>query len=831
MKNVFNFSIHSMVAMFIFFYTTSNLNAQIIITSEDFPSATGTFIVTEDDTVDTVEVDLGYPGENQVWRLELSFPAEFSHQLLVDRLETNFADTFPSSNLVSLYAGKLGYLIHSYYFDNTEGVFYTYQLNSKGSFVVQGIGFERSIVNFGGFKFSYSGPVDISPDMLLFNFPLEYSDSCQAVSNFSVKIDTILLGNHAELMADVRDSTFSIVDGWGTLILPTNSYECLRVKSYITLWENLYANGVLFRSQKTRTINYTWITQNYGIVARVISHSDVMDDNFKFAKQISCLFKFNPEIQFSIGDTIGAPGDTLELPIFITDATGLNICDIKMKLNYNTNILSNVEVNTSGSLCELWTKNYFASDSGLAIELSGSSSLGESGTLCYLKFIVNSGALHDENTVLEIKDVEFLEKGPKIKTNPGKLTVKYFYDVMGSINYYSTNQSISDVELNMSSHKCNTDANGQFIFRAIPQGEYELKPSKTNELKNSISPFDASMILRFVVGLDTLSPYQKVAADVTGNGQVSALDASQILRYVVGIINEFPVAEDWRFIPEHFDINDTNWSIAPDRIRYAPLETDQQNQNFKGIIYGDVSGNWTFKNQMFDKAVCSVATVVISDTVISANNEFIVPIKIKSDEEILSVKIDMSFDSQRIIFKNIKNMKDFGECQSIYSEKNGNLHIAIAAAQSLNFSKNGIQLTFSQRNPKSKLNTLIKLNHISLNENLIQADVLRDKLKLRTAPAIQFLLHQNYPNPFNSTTTILYEIPQNSHVKLLIYNTLGQLVKILADEDLERGEYNVQWDGKGYNEKVAPTGVYFYCLKSSSENVTHQIIQKMILIR
>jgi hypothetical protein len=70
-------------------------------------------------------------------------------------------------------------------------------------------------------------------------------------------------------------------------------------------------------------------------------------------------------------------------------------------------------------------------------------------------------------------------------------------------------------------------------------------------------------------------------------------------------------------------------------------------------------------------------------------------------------------------------------------------------------------------------------------------------------------LSQNYPNPFNPSTTIKYELPRAAQVKLIVYNTLGEIVTTLVNEQKPAGDYTVQFDGSGL-----ASGVYFYRLQA-----------------
>jgi hypothetical protein len=86
----------------------------------------------------------------------------------------------------------------------------------------------------------------------------------------------------------------------------------------------------------------------------------------------------------------------------------------------------------------------------------------------------------------------------------------------------------------------------------------------------------------------------------------------------------------------------------------------------------------------------------------------------------------------------------------------------------------------------------------------------------------EFTLYQNYPNPFNPVTTLRYSIPQNSNVKLVVYDILGKEVVTLVNEEKHGGTYELNW-----NAVNLPSGVYFYQLQAGSfvEN------KKMVLLK
>ena len=89
------------------------------------------------------------------------------------------------------------------------------------------------------------------------------------------------------------------------------------------------------------------------------------------------------------------------------------------------------------------------------------------------------------------------------------------------------------------------------------------------------------------------------------------------------------------------------------------------------------------------------------------------------------------------------------------------------------------------------------------------------------------VLHNNYPNPFNSGTTINYELSASSHVTLKIYNSLGQEIKALVNEEIPAGYYSVKWDGTNENGIKVNSGIFFYSLKTGTFTCT----KKMVLVK
>lgn len=94
-----------------------------------------------------------------------------------------------------------------------------------------------------------------------------------------------------------------------------------------------------------------------------------------------------------------------------------------------------------------------------------------------------------------------------------------------------------------------------------------------------------------------------------------------------------------------------------------------------------------------------------------------------------------------------------------------------------------------------------------------------------------FTLHSNYPNPFNPSTTIRYQIPQTSRVRLAIYNTLGELIRVLVDQTISSGSHEVTWNGKNDHHHMAASGIYILKMTGNDGRRQFTDSRKIILMK
>ena len=181
------------------------------------------------------------------------------------------------------------------------------------------------------------------------------------------------------------------------------------------------------------------------------------------------------------------------------------------------------------------------------------------------------------------------------------------HGVHGRIHYYSSDRGVPNVTVSLrgeTQDATQTSTAGDYGFDGVPPGTWELAAEKASDFGEGVTPLDAVYVLQAVANLRTLDASQRLACDVTGDGQLSALDAVRILQFSVGTMARLPVGDtcgsDWSFVPEPGPMQQRSVidpSVGPGtchdgKIMLEGLLDDAPDQDFRAILFGDCTGNW-----------------------------------------------------------------------------------------------------------------------------------------------------------------------------------------------------------------------------------------------
>ncbi|MBS4029081.1 MAG: T9SS type A sorting domain-containing protein [Ignavibacteriales bacterium] len=244
----------------LFLLAFANLFSQITINSSDIDTAIGYSKMFK--WSDTIAVNLGSSGENQVWDFSSMNLTRTQSQTVVEKNSTSFGNIFPTSN----YALKV---INQQQHDTS----YEFYQMTASNFLYTGF-VEKYQTNFNIAKYF--------PEFSLVNFPLNYNQSWNSTSKIkiapfyaSTNLDSVIIN------VKVKFKT----DGWGKLVTSSSSdsFNVLRLQHFDTLTIVGYRFGLVLYRDTLRTINYLFLSNNLGIIGEVASLDGETNPNFTTA--------------------------------------------------------------------------------------------------------------------------------------------------------------------------------------------------------------------------------------------------------------------------------------------------------------------------------------------------------------------------------------------------------------------------------------------------------------------------------------------------------------------------------------------------------------------
>lgn len=391
-------------------------------------------------------------------------------------------------------------------------------------------------------------------------------------------------------------------------------------------------------------------------------------------------------------------------------------------------------------------------------------------------------------------------------------------DVTGKVRYYDADSVRVDsvlMTLTPPGVSVLTDASGQFTFAdSLLSGVHTISPSKAGDSLNAVQGADALLILQktaFLLGTG-LTADQLFAGDVNSDGAVDNADAVGILRYLAFFNTNIGQTGAWRFNPDSVLV--TGAVTTPD---------------IKAYLIGDVQPSWG--RVAASKPVAPPVLVDISE-VAWKGERLALPVQAQGEEAVRSLLLSLRYDSAVFRYEGVR-LTEMGRDYMLVDNgrEKDRVHIALAGVPESGAEGTIFEILFRTREAADEGGPFLDVARLNL-ERLVVNDIPfpvgdGSALGVRRVPEV-FELSQNYPNPFNAQTQIRFALPEQTHVRLTIYNVLGQEVYTLVDEDLAPGYYTLAWDGITRGGAQVASGVYIYRINTSSGFTD---IRRMLLLK
>ena len=303
-------------------------------------------------------------------------------------------------------------------------------------------------------------------------------------------------------------------------------------------------------------------------------------------------------------------------------------------------------------------------------------------------------------------------------------------------------------------------------------------------LNGYVQAYDASLILKNVVGSYTFSPSQLLVGDVSANGTVTAYDASLILQYVVNIIQNFP--------------------------------------------------SELLKTQ--NTIVVPTTKLTIGAATVNLNDVFTIPVDLTDVGGLQSINLVIKYDPNYLSLISIDSILSLMNANFRIDSVQGEIHLAFAGTNEVYSDNRLLNLTFKALvNSTNLIKTPVSIMTFMGNETDLLSNTLSGMITINSTAGLNEINNQTnnnlsvYPNPSNGNTTISYLVANEKQaVKIEVVNILGQKVATLVDEILLPGKYTVKWDGNDENGQALNSGYYFLYMTNKDQHISYKIPAKQI---
>ncbi len=516
----------------------------------------------------------------------------------------------------------------------------------------------------------------------------------------------------------------------------------------------------------------------------------------------------------AVSDTCADPGDTIIIPVRITDAA--SIAGAEITLTYDGNILTALNAQTT-PLTSGFTLEKTIKPGEIAVVLGRPNGITSgSGRFVDVTFEVASSATSGATTALTFQHLKLSDETPNLIPASGVnglftvicplppkdtlITVTpdtAFVEKGSAQQFIATGKDSSGNNVPINPRWSATGVAGQFspmvndtvIFTATTFGEGSIIAQQGTNRGTAyvsvgllgdinkdrlIDVRDVILCLQFAAKRRApQSPYEFWAANCDKDTSLTSADAYLIILKVLG-----------RLLPKTISI-----------------------------------------------ANAEEAAIRIPRLTGSGGETVTLPIFIEGRSDVYAADFDLTYDASLLTVLAIEQ----GAANSLVAEnlgKPGRIKLALINADGIVNAKNEIAKIKIRIEKDLASASPLSLDHAKLYDasaKPIKVRAIATNVAAEKTLPKEYALFQNHPNPFNPETQIRFQLPGESHVRLTLYNISGQLVRTLLNKQMSAGEWTETWDGRNEQGLQVPSGVYFYRLEA--EHGAWTSTKKMILMR
>ncbi len=345
-----------------------------------------------------------------------------------------------------------------------------------------------------------------------------------------------------------------------------------------------------------------------------------------------------------------------------------------------------------------------------------------------------------------------------------------------------------------------SDASGTFLFESIENCfEYELTPdTEGGDPLRGISTFDLIMLQKHILGIDPLgSPYQLLAADVNGSGDITTFDIIELRKLILGIQSQFPTGRNWYFIDASYTFTNPSNPFDEDFPEISNINSENNGSiDFIGVKLGDLDGSSANNFGTIGERAAEIVDVSLEYSGTASDGYEHFYLTVEDFEDVSGFQFTLDYDETvlELVEMNYGDVRELSAANFNHVEAQGAITTSWHQSGNADLEATGVlvELVF-----KSNQDIESPCDLIAINSAITKSEVyLASRPNIRAALGLtcktaMVELYQNYPNPFDKITSIPFRLASPMTATLSVYDVSGKLLYSITNE-YTAGKHEVQ---------------------------------------